>query len=547
MGGVSKDFGEKSETYKVLIDKYQSRAIPEDYANQLYRYAREYWGDQPFTSGPVYFGAIVCLLFLLAFFIVPGKFKWVLLAATVFFILLAWGRNLALFNDWMYYHFPLYNKFRTVETALVIPAFTFPVLSILALKELIENKLAKEKLLRSLYWSAGITAGICLILWIMPGVFFHFKSSYDALWKSQFPDWYYLALLEDRKSLLQADALRSFVFIALAAGLIFLYIQSKNREKFLPLLAVGLILLVLFDLWPVDKRYLNEKNFVSKKKYKEQLFPKSVADEIILQDPALSYRVLNLNNPFHESRTSYYHKSIGGYHAAKLGRYQDLIDRRIIKEMQSITGAFQAASTVEDLYPVFADCPTLNMLNAKYIIYHPEQPPLLNPFINGNAWFVQSCHFVDTPDEEIAALETLNPKIEAVFDRNFNDHLPDLEIVPDSTASIEMTAYYPDKVEYQSSSTQSGLAVFSEIYYKNGWKAFVDGKPATIYRANWILRALIVPAGNHHIEFVFDPDDIRICGTITTIFSGLLLLLVIVFVIISAIPPFRTKLNKKGV
>ena len=485
-----------------------------------------YWGEKPFTSGPVYLGAIVCFLFLLAFFIVPGKTKWVLLSATVFFILLAWGRNLAWFNDWMYYHFPLYNKFRTVETALVIPAFTFPILAVLALKELITSELRKEKLTHSLYRSAGITAGICLILWIMPGVFFHFESSYDAPILSQAPDWYYAAMLEDRKDLLQADALRSFAFIALAAGLIFLYIQSKNRTKFLPFLATGLILLVLCDLWVVDKRYLNEKYFVSKKKYKEQLFPKSAADEFILKDPAISYRVLNLNNPFTESRTSYHHKSIGGYHAAKLGRYQDLIDRRLIKEIQSIAGAFQTVAAVEDFYPVFADCPTLNMLNAKYIIYQPEQPPLLNPSINGNAWFVRSYYFVDTPDEEIAALETLNPKFEAVFDRNFNDCLPDLEIVPDSTASIEMTAYYPNKVEYRSSSAQPGLAVFSEIYYKNGWKAFIDGQSVPISRADWILRALVIPAGEHHIEFVFDPDDVRTAGTITTVFSGLLLLLV---------------------
>jgi hypothetical protein len=294
----------------------------------------------------------------------------------------------------------------------------------------------------------------------------------------------------------------------------------------------------------VDKRYLNEKKFLSQKKYKEQLFPKSVADEFILQDPSVSYRVLNLNNPFVESRTSYHHKSIGGYHAAKLGRYQDLIDRRLIEEIQSIIGAFQTATVMEDFDAAFADCPSLNMLNAKYIIYHPEQPPLVNPFINGNAWFVQSYRFVDTPDDEMAALETLDPKTEAVFDRMFNDGLPDLKIIPDSTAWIEMTAYYPNKVEYQSSSAQAGLVVFSEVYYKNGWKAFIDGAPAPIYRANWILRSLVVPAGNHHIEFVFDPDDVRIAGTITTVFSGLLLLLLIVSIVISAVPSLRNKRNK---
>jgi hypothetical protein len=486
-----------------------------------------YWGEKPFTSGPVYFGAIICFLFLFAFFIVPENFKWWLLGATLFFIFLAWGRNFAGFNDWMYYHFPFYGKFRTVETALVIPAFIFPILAVLAIKELIKNNMPDKKLARSLYWSAGITAGICLALWLTPGVFFHFESTYDAQFQSQLPEWYYLSLLEDRKDLLRADALRSFLFIALAAGLIFLYIQAKDRRKTLPLMASGLLILVLIDLWSVDKRYLNDKNFLSKKNYKEQQFSKSVADNLILQDPALSYRVLNLNNPFNESRTSYYHKSIGGYHAAKLRRYQDLIDRRLTKENQSIIAAFPTATSIDDLIKVFDNCPTLNMLNVKYIIYNPEQPPLVNPYADGNAWFVQSCRFTDTPDEEMAALETLNPKTEAVLDKQFEEQLAGLQIIPDSTASIEMTAYYPNKVEYRSSSAQTGLAVFSEIYYKNGWKAFIDGKQVPVGRADWTLRALVVPAGEHRIEFVFDPDNVRIAGTITTVFSGLLLLLII--------------------
>ncbi|MDR1526981.1 MAG: YfhO family protein [Dysgonamonadaceae bacterium] len=507
-----------------------------------------YWGEKPFTSGPVYFGAVICFLFLFALFIVPKNFKWWLLGATVFFIFLAWGRNFAAFNDWMYYHFPLYGKFRAVEMALVIPAFTFPILAVLAIKELIKNNIPDKKLVRSLQWSAGITAGICLLLWLAPGAFFHFESTYDAQFQSQAPEWYYFSLLEDRKDLLSADALRSFIFIALSAGLIFLYIQSKNRRKVLPFVAAGLLILVLTDLWSVDKRYLNEKNFLNKKNYKEQQFPKSVSDNHILPDPALSYRVLNLNNPFNESRTSYYHKSIGGYHAAKLGRYQDLIDRRLTKEIQSIIAVFQTATTLEDLAHVCENCPTLNMLNAKYIVYHPEQPPLVNPYINGNAWFVQSYRFTDTPDDEMAALETLDPKTEAVLDKQFENPLAGLQIIPDSTASIEMTAYYPDKVEYQSSAAQTGLAVFSEIYYKNGWKAFIDGKQVPISRADWLLRALVIPAGEHHIEFVFDPDDVQMAGTVTTVFSGLLLLLIIgsiVYVVMAGLTRHPKRIVKK--
>jgi hypothetical protein len=295
----------------------------------------------------------------------------------------------------------------------------------------------------------------------------------------------------------------------------------------MPFVATGLIILILVDLWTVDKRYLNEKNFLTKKAHKEQLFPKMPVDEFILQDKSLSYRVLNLQNPFNESRTSYFHKSIGGYHAAKLGRYQDLIDRRLSKEIAAITEALQTATRPEDLFPVFQNSPTLNMLNTRYIIYHNEQPPLVNPFAFGNAWFVENYRFTDTPDNEMAALETLNPKTEAVFDSQFKPEIEKTAIAPDSTATIEMTAYYPNRVEYESSSSHDGLAVFSEVYYKNGWKAFIDGKRAPVSRADWILRAIEIPAGKHRIEMVFDPDNVRIFGIISAIFSGLVVLLVI--------------------
>lgn len=487
--------------------------------------AYTFWGEKRFTSGPVYFGAVICFLFLLALLIAPGKMKWWLLAATIFFIFLAWGRNFAAFNDFMYYHFPFYGKFRTVETALVIPSFIFPILAVLAVYTWINAPLLDKKCIRRLYLAAGITGGICLLLWLIPDAFFTFQSSYDE--QKQMPDWNYLALLQDRKDLLRADALRSFIYIALAAALLLFYARWKNRRQALPIVAAGLILLVLVDLWTVDKRYLNEKDFSGKRHKNEQQFTQTVADALILQDPAPSYRVLNLNNPFTESRTSYFHKSIGGYHAAKLGRYQDLIDRRLMKELQTIINAAQTATTLDDLAHVCANCPTLNMLNTKYIIYNPEQPPLSNPYADGNAWFVQAYRFTDTPDDEIAALETLNPRTEAVLDRQFADQLTGLALRPDSTASIDLTAYYPDRLEYQSTAAHPSLALFSEVYYKKGWKAFIDGQPAPIARADWLLRALIVPAGDHRIEFVFDPDTVQRAGVITTIFSGLLLLLIL--------------------
>ncbi|MDR0413456.1 MAG: YfhO family protein [Dysgonamonadaceae bacterium] len=509
-----------------LYKELKARGAPLKNTVQSYTY----WGDKPFTSGPVYFGAIICFLFLFAFFIVPRNFKWWLLGATVLFLMLAWGKNLAGFNDLMYAHFPLYNKFRTVEMALVIPAFTFPLLAGLALKELVAAKAGTRKLKQALYCSAGATAGICLILGIIPGAFFSFESVYDAQYG--LPDWYYDALLKDRKALLQADALRSLVFIGLAAGLIGLYIRSANRKKVLPYLAVGLFALILCDLWQVDRRYLNAGHFINRKKYNEQLFPQSTADKFILQDKSPSYRVLNLNNPFQESRTSYYHKSIGGYHAAKLGRYQNLIDRRLTKEIQSLITAFQTAPDAGGLNETLRNCASLNMLNARYIIFDPQQPPLVNPYAEGNAWFVASYRLVDSPEEEIAALETLPVRTEAVFDRAFAHHLPATPLTPDARAQLEMTAYYPNRLTYQSDSSQDGLAIFSEIYYPNGWKAFVDGKPTPISRADWILRAITVPAGRHQIEFIFDPDDVRLCGTISTLFSGLLVLLVLGSVIL---------------
>jgi hypothetical protein len=519
MGGASGGtLGKDSHLYKEL------KAHGAQPGNQFQTYT--YWGDKMFTSGPVYFGAVICFLFLLSFFIVRKKSKWWLLGAAVFFIVLAWGRNLAWFNDFMFYHFPYYSKFRTVEMALVIPAFIFPILAVMALNDLIAGKMEKQKSKKALFWSAGITSAICLILWIMPGTFFHFESAYDAQFTNQVPDWYYAALIDDRKALLQADALRSWLFILLAAVLIFVYIQAKNQKKILPYFAVGLILLVACDLWMVDKRYLNEDHFLPKRTYNEQLFPKSVADQAILEDKSLSYRVLNLRNPFQDAGTSYYHKSIGGYHAAKLGRYQDLINRRLSKELSAIVARFTPNATLDSIIDVFHSTPTLNMLNAKYLIFSPEQPPIVNPRIFGNAWFVNSYRFVETPDEEMAALDTLDPKTEAVFDKQFEGTIGNLQIIPDENASIQLTAYFPNRVEYTSSSSQKGLAVFSEVYYKNGWKATIDGQAAPISRADYILRAIVIPEGEHNIQFVFDPDDIRVCGIITTLFSALLMLLV---------------------
>ncbi|MDR1719988.1 MAG: hypothetical protein LBR67_07745 [Dysgonamonadaceae bacterium] len=483
-----------------------------------------FWGEKRFTSGPVYFGAIICFLFVFALLILPGQSKWWLLGATVFFICLSWGRNFAWFNDFMFYHFPLYNKFRTPEMALVIPGFIFPMLAVMGLKELYSTGLDKQKLTEMLAKAFAITGGVCLILWILPGLFFDFRSSYDDQY--QFPEWYYAALIKDRRALLQSDALRSFIFILLAAALIYTYIRAKDPKKIFRYLASGLIILLLFDMWQVDKRYLNTDNFVNQKTYNDQSFRKTVSDNAILEDKSPSYRVLNLNQPFLESRTSYYHKSIGGYHAAKLGRYQDLIDRRILKEMESLIAILSDQPTMEKILTALQHCPTLNMLNTRYIVYNQEQEPIVNPFAYGNAWFVDAYRFVNTPDEEMAALNTLNPQTEAVMDAQFKENVA-LSLSPDSTDRITLTSYAPDKLEYLSNATHDALAVFSEVYYPHGWKAYIDGQQVPISRADWILRAIVVPAGSHRISMEFDPDGVKTCGKITTAMSGILLLLAI--------------------
>ncbi len=533
----------KAETFTLLIPNLMGGETGGylDSNSQLYKVAQShgmnvgkeiqtytYWGDQPFTSGPVYFGAIVCFLFMLSFFIVPGKTKWWLLGACIFFILLSWGKNFAGFNDFMFYHFPYYSKFRTVSTALIIPGIIFPILAAMGLNQIFKGNITFPEMKKALIGSVSITGGICLILWLIPGAFFNFESPMDA--QHGMPDWYMNALIQGREGLLRADALRSLILILLAAALIFVYAQAKDKSKAGKWVLIGLVVLVLFDLWQVDKRYVNDSKFVNKRTYQEQAFKKSVADQIILKDTSPSYRVLNLNNPFQETSTSYYHKSIGGYHAAKLRRYQDLIERRLSKELQIIYKTFQNNPTPESILNAFQQCPSLNMLNTKYVIYNPGQAPLENPYHDGNAWFVDSYKIVDTPDQEMDALETLNPVVEAVISKDFESNLKGLQLTEDSTAIIDMTSYTPNKVTYKCHSSREGLAVFSEVYYPYGWKAYIDGKRVPISRADWVLRALVVPAGDHEIVMEFDHDALKICGIISTISSGLLLVLLLGFV-----------------
>ncbi|MBK5720273.1 hypothetical protein JGH11_05255 [Dysgonomonas sp. Marseille-P4677] len=487
--------------------------------------ANTYWGEQPFTSGPVYFGAIICFLFILGMIVIRSKVKWALFTGTILFIFLSWGKNMEWFNDLFFYHFPLYNKFRAVSTALVIPALSVVMIAVWGIKEFLSGDIEIQKLKKALYISFGVVGGLCFFFWIAPGFFFNFTSGTDETWRSQVPDWYYNALLADRKDLLSADAFRSLIFVVLAGAVLYFSFRTKIEKQKLMMYSAAIIsVLLLIDLWGVDKRYLNATNFVNKTTYTTQTFSQTPVDKIILQDTHPSYRVLNLNNPFNETNTSYYHKSIGGYHAAKLKRYQELIDHQLEGDIRHVAASF-ASQNIDTITASFAATTGLNLLNTKYIIYNPEQPPLINPYAMGAAWFVSEYKLVNNADEEIAALKTLDTHQTALVDKRFEAELSGLNIVADSMATIEMTIYKPNILTYKSKAVGEQLAIFSEMYFADGWQAYLDGKEVPHFRADWTLRAMRIPAGEHEIVFKFEPKDYYLSTTVATASSGLLVLL----------------------
>lgn len=490
-----------------------------------------YWGDQPFTSGPVYFGAIICFFFLLGMILIESRLKWVFLGISVLFIFLAWGKNFESFNDLFFYYFPLYNKFRTVSTALVIPAITMLVIAVWGLNEFFTGNSDTKKLKKSLYISGGITAGICLLFWLIPNMFFDFTSVNDTQIQGQAPDWYYSALLEDRKDLLSADALRSFIFIALSFGVLFYSLTIKEKKSSTTTwLGLALAVLVLVDMWGIDKRYLNDGHFHRKETSFNKTFVQSNADKAILQDKSVSYRVLDLNNPFQNAITSYYHRSIGGYHAAKMGRYQELIENQLTGELTNIISSFQSQS-LDTIIQSFKGANGLNMLDAKYIIFNPEAAPLQNPYALGSAWFVDNYKIVENADAEIAALKDFNPAQTVIIDKRYQSEVEGFTASKDSLGSIEMTTYKPDLLTYKSKANSEQLAVFSEIYYEKGWNAYIDGKPASYVCANWTLRAMRIPAGEHQIEFKFEPTEYNATRTAVTASSAVVILILIGFIV----------------
>ena len=470
-----------------LSQSMRKQGVPKRDAEQFCSHAPTYHGEKAFTSGAVYVGAVVCFLFMLGLLIVPGPYKWALLFATLMSIFLAWGKNMMWLTEFFFNHFPMYNKFRAVESILVVAEITMPLLGFLGLQRIIEGKVEWPKLRNSLFVAGGVTAGICLFAALFAGSF-DMTSSYDAQWKGQLPQWLYDAILEQRTAMMRADAWRSLLFVALGFALTFWYAWQRQKEaqtKHTVIFFAGLAVLVLIDMIPVDKRFFNNDNFV-KPKEADAYFALQPWEEQILQDKSLDYRVLNLTtSTFNDARTSYRLKSIGGYSAVKLRRYQDLIDEHISKMNWNV----------------------LNMLNTKYIVTQRGVFP--NPDAMGNVWFVNDVQFVPTPDDESAALNTLDLHKTAVADEKFREALT-CEAQPNEADEIVLTEYKPNKLSYTSNCASNRVAVFSEVYYPEGWHLYVDGEEKEIGRVNYVLRAAVIPAGEHSIQMEFVPKALTI-------------------------------------
>lgn len=513
--------------------------------SSLYGSLTQYFGTQPMTSGPVYVGAFVLFLFVLGCFIVKGPLKWALIGATFFSIVLSWGKNFMPLTDFFIDYVPLYNKFRAVSSILVIAEFTIPLLAIFALKRLLEEPEILKQEKKPLGISLLLTAGIALLLAVAPG---SIGSGYvpaqeaqmlqNAVNQQMIPANELSGILanlgEMRAELVSSDALRSFIIIGIGCSLLWLYASGKLRSS---LTIAGITILCLADMWGVNKRYLNDAQFVPHS-IRTETFTKTNTDELILQDTSLDYRVLNFaTSTFDDNNTSYWHKSVGGYHPAKLRRYQEMIEHHISPEMQA---AYKAIATAGgEMDSVDANkFRILNMLNTKYFIFpagqHRQTVPILNPHAYGNAWFVNKVQYVNNANEEIDALDSIIPTETAVVDARFKDVLKGTtESYKDSLSSIRLTSYAPNRLTYETNNAQDGIAVFSEIYYPDGWHVTIDGQPAELARADYILRTMYVPAGQHTIEMRFDPTSLHVTEGIAYGALALLVIGIIVAVLIA--------------
>lgn len=504
----------------------------------LYSQLTQYFGDQPMTSGPVYMGAFVMFLFVLGCFVVKGPMKWALLGATIFSVLLSWGKNFMGLTDFFIDYVPMYSKFRAVSSILVIAEFTIPLLAIFALKEILTKPdLLKQKENRTgLMISLALTVGVSFILAVAPGIFFanYIPAQEMAALQQGIPADQLTPIIvnlkEMREAMLTSDAWRSFFIIVVGCALLFFYQQKKLRAS---LTVAGIIILCLVDMWSINKRYLYDEEFIPKNNQTD-VFAKTQTDEIILQDTALNYRVLNFaSDTFQENNTAYWHKSVGGYHAAKLRRYQEMIDRHIAPEMQEAYRAVVAVGGAMDSVDA-SKFRVLNMLNTKYFILPTGQQrqtvPIENPYAFGNAWFVDNVRYVNNANEEIDALNEILPTETAIVDVKFKEQLKGVaEGYKDSLSTIRLTNYEPNRLTYETSSAKDGVAVFSEIYYP-GWQATIDGQPVDIARADYVLRAMNIPAGKHTIEMWFDPTSLHLTEKIA--YAALAFLLIGVMLLV---------------
>ena len=495
---------------------------------ELYSQIGQYWGDQPGTSGPVYAGALVMMLFVLGLFIVKGPMKWALLGATILSIMLSWGKNFMGLTDFFIDYVPMYNKFRTVSSILVVAEFTIPLLAALAVKEMVLKPQILRDNMRPLFYSVGLTAGVALLFSFFPRLFF---SSFIPISEMQalqsLPAEHIQPIManieEMRIAMFTTDAWRSAAFILAGAFMLWLYLKNRMKATWM---VIALLLITLVDMWQVNKRYLNDAMFTTPSQ-NERTFEATPTDQTILSDPTLYYRVLNMaTSTFNDGVTPYWHKTIGGYHAAKLRRYQDLIDVHLSHEMGALQNAIiEAGGNLDTLSKSNFD--VLNMLNTKWVIMPTQSGqtlPIENPNAFGNAWFVDNVMYVDNPDDEIDALGEVDLRSTAVVNQNEADVLKDWTITPhDSLSTIQLTDYAANKLRYKVDTKKDELAVFSEIYYPDGWQITIDSKPAQMLRVNYTLRALPIPAGSEFVEFYFDPTSIKVTDGIA--YGAILLML----------------------
>lgn len=538
-----------------------------------------YWGPQPFTAGPMYMGAISVFLFLLGMIVCKGRTKWWMFAAVVVTVLLSWGSHFMWFTRLWFEYAPLYNKFRTVSMSLVTLQFLLPLLGFYALDKVLSSQIDRSKALKGLGIAYGVTAGFCLIFMLIPSLAGSFESSSDSSLPAVLAD----SIAEDRMELLKADALRSFIFISVAAGLIFWAIYPKGKAsasdwKRIVIAAAAICLVVLFDLGGTGKRYLNSSHFTTPRNFDARYNPRPV-DKIIAEDTDPSYRVLDISeNTFNSSLSSYQHKSIGGYSPVKLQRYQDLIDRYLTGEIRKVYDVVGKSATVSEVSAALPYLKAVSMLNGRYIILGGEYPPVENAYAMGNCWFVDSLIPAETPDEEIALLASTDLSREAVVGKDFqwamdlakaaSDQNEQVKTTSSSKAKgedktsadmIAMTHYAPNELRYAYKTDSDRLVIFSEIYYPDGWKAWVEPKgaygevhgghyqptdkaqPLEIFRADWILRSAIVPAGEGEIVMRFEPESYQVGEDLSRVNSIVLLLLLLLSVGDIIISKFKDK------